>query len=369
MKRILATLAMLLMVCALGFGQHNVVLSWTPSTTNATYPGVAYNVYRGTSTGGESGTPINASPVAAGCTSPTSCSYADWNVTAGTTYFYTLKAILNGLSSVPSNEVSATVPSSSVPQYCSPTAVSGLTVWFKADAITGLSDGNPVATWPDLSGNGYNLTASGSGQPTYKVNVLNGMPVVRFNGSNSMLSATAFPFAQPLTLLMVGDSTGGSLSMFEVAPNNGYRALRTDSTTSFSIQDPELLTQTVANMANYAVFGGVFNNASSINSYNGKAVAGSVGADSGAGGIALGYQPTGGGQSYLTGDIAEFVGYNSALSQQDRQGIEGYLAWRWGLESSLALGHPYKTCNPCTGWPCPVPRPVRGPHSSGWRKW
>jgi hypothetical protein len=49
---------------------------------------------------------------------------------------------------------------------------------------------------------------------------------------------------------------------------------------------------------------------------------------------------------YLLGDIAEVVVYNAALSDTDRQTVEGYLAWRWGLQGSLPAGHPYKNCAP-----------------------
>ncbi len=43
-----------------GSGTHDVMLSWTASTT----PGVmGYNIYRGTTSGGESATPLNSSPV------------------------------------------------------------------------------------------------------------------------------------------------------------------------------------------------------------------------------------------------------------------------------------------------------------------
>lgn len=35
-----------------------------------------------------------------------------------------------------------------------------------------------------------------------------------------------------------------------------------------------------------------------------------------------------------------------ALSTNDRQKIEGYLAWRWGIQASLAPGHPYISSPP-----------------------
>jgi hypothetical protein len=34
-----------------------------------------------------------------------------------------------------------------------------------------------------------------------------------------------------------------------------------------------------------------------------------------------------------------------------REKIEGYLAWKWGLEGNLPIGHPYKSAAPTTGNP------------------
>jgi hypothetical protein len=46
------------------------------------------------------------------------------------------------------------------------------------------------------------------------------------------------------------------------------------------------------------------------------------------------------------GNIAEIVMYRSALSVANRQSLEGYLAWKWGFEASLPVGHPYKNSPP-----------------------
>ena len=86
-----------------GTGVHDVILSWDASPTN----GISgYNIYRGTSPGGESSTPLNSAPI-------NSNTYADENVTPGTTYYYVLKTVnLEGQESAPSNEANARVPTS-----------------------------------------------------------------------------------------------------------------------------------------------------------------------------------------------------------------------------------------------------------------
>ena len=85
-----------------GSGTHDVMLSWTASAT----PGVlGYNVYRGTTSGGESSTPLNSTPIS-------STTFTDVNVTAGSTYYYCVTAIAanNVTQSSASNETGATIP-------------------------------------------------------------------------------------------------------------------------------------------------------------------------------------------------------------------------------------------------------------------
>lgn len=82
---------------------HSVTLTWVasvdePSTLLA---GEGYNVFRGTSAGNESATPLNASLVQA-------TTYVDSTVTPGT-YFYIVKAVINGAESIASDEVSAVI--------------------------------------------------------------------------------------------------------------------------------------------------------------------------------------------------------------------------------------------------------------------
>jgi hypothetical protein len=86
-----------------GTGTHDITLAWTGSTSS----GVAgYNLYRGTTSGGESATPINCSLI-------TVTTYTDSNVQAGQTYYYILKAVGSDDSnqSADSSEASTTVPS------------------------------------------------------------------------------------------------------------------------------------------------------------------------------------------------------------------------------------------------------------------
>lgn len=64
--------------------------------------------------------------------------------------------------------------------------VANLRQWVKADAILGLSDGDPLATWEDQSINNLDFTASGAERPTYNTNVQNGLPAVNLTSTSGV---------------------------------------------------------------------------------------------------------------------------------------------------------------------------------------
>ena len=49
----------------------------------------------------------------------------------------------------------------------------------------------------------------------------------------------------------------------------------------------------------------------------------------------------GDGDANWNGKIAELIVVSDALSDSDRQKLEGYLAHKWGLHANLPVGHPY----------------------------
>ncbi len=67
----------------------------------------------------------------------------------------------------------------------------GMSLWFAASALIGYADGQTVPTWPDISGNGRHGVVATGGVPAYKPNVLNALPVVRFDGGLSTYYAFA----------------------------------------------------------------------------------------------------------------------------------------------------------------------------------
>lgn len=49
---------------------------------------------------------------------------------------------------------------------------------------------------------------------------------------------------------------------------------------------------------------------------------------------------------YFNGDVCEIIGIRSFLNTFQRQQMEGYLAWKYGLEASLPATHPFRNAPP-----------------------
>lgn len=56
--------------------------------------------------------------------------------------------------------------------------------------------------------------------------------------------------------------------------------------------------------------------------------------------------PSPGSSAAHYGDFAEMVLCHEAITDAERQKLEGYLAWQWGMVSTLPVDHPYKSAAP-----------------------
>ena len=85
-------------------GNGKVTLTWSAPWWNGGSAVTGFNVYRGTTTGGESPTPVNPNPLPANATS-----YSATGLTNGTRYYFVVKAInARGLS--PASGEESTTP-------------------------------------------------------------------------------------------------------------------------------------------------------------------------------------------------------------------------------------------------------------------
>jgi hypothetical protein len=63
-----------------------------------------------------------------------------------------------------------------------------LVLWLKADAVTGVKDGEPIRVWPDSAKNGLDhFQPDPAKRPVWKEGAVNGLPAVRFDGVDDNL--------------------------------------------------------------------------------------------------------------------------------------------------------------------------------------
>lgn len=222
-----------------------------------------------------------------------------------------------------------------------PSDLTGLQLWLKADAIVGKVDGDAISTWSDSSGNSKDATqATGVNQPIYKTNILNGLPVLRLNGSQWMAQAT-FAVSQPITVFAVAKQTSNSTnaSVFSASDANENTLLFTTNTPNrLDLYGGTDLFGYTDLLGSFNVLTGVFNGASSINQVNGRPEAlGNAGALN----ITTYRIGNNAGGSTLTGDIAEVIVYNRVLSTFERSQIDTYLSdkYRITVADYLAYSH------------------------------
>lgn len=228
-----------------------------------------------------------------------------------------------------------------------PHLISGLLVWFKADSITA-DDGTSVSNWIDSSGNENTATNSGSAtsKPTYKTNIINSLPVVRFDGGDGMTVANESSFdIATYSIYFVGkwvSGTGAIMGKSTTSFSDGRRRklnFRFDNSTTFKIlsgADANNASVTVANAANPAIYAyRTIGNAHHIFSQNStNTVSSTTLAESTFNNASfLIGSNFGTGTEGFNGDIAEIIIFNRTLDSQEHQLIHNYLSSKYNLSS------------------------------------
>ena len=221
-----------------------------------------------------------------------------------------------------------------------------LALWLDAeDAASITLNGSTVSQWDDKSGNDRHVTQpTAASQPTYTLNGLNGKPVLTFDGgdwfSNLSLSLSQFSVS-----LVETATQNTALIYYPVGFGTGGISVGgTNFTQKFAIIGTNSLVSTENSVLNAPtiVFGGSNNLGRQI-AVNGNAPATNATAQS-ISQITIGQRSDGFWPFF--GTIAEVVLTNNLLSTTDRQLLEGYLAWKWGLEANLPVGHPFRNSPP-----------------------
>ena len=225
-----------------------------------------------------------------------------------------------------------------------------------ADTIT-LNSGN-VSQWDDKSGNARHYTQGTSAQqPAYLTAEVNGLNVLDFNGSSHNLERITtdkgLPVSTEMTVFEVfrrasvgilsnllggANASGTPYSLQWWTDNVRYSGLR-NLNAGFG-------THGTADTATGHFISSLKRDATNVTLWsNGTQVGTPQAAQSASASpnlLYVGRRAT----NYHNGQILEIIAVASALSDADRQKIEGYLAWKWGLEANLPADHPYKAAAP-----------------------
>jgi hypothetical protein len=242
----------------------------------------------------------------------------------------------------------------------SPSSFSGLQVWLDANDPLGTgvtpSNGTSITTWADKSGNGRNATSASTAATvvTDALNskaVLNAVGTSRYNVTYSSIPASYSAFA--IYTITSNDGLyqrvihGGSDYLLFMGVQGGQN-VATFGGNGSTWNDVAANSPTISALNNWRMVG-MTNNSSNtqlIPYTDGSAQTAKTGSATSFNDLVIMSHTNASDPQKLRGRLAEVLFYNRVISADDRQTVEGYLAWKWGLQGNLPLTHPYKYNNP-----------------------
>jgi hypothetical protein len=252
-----------------------------------------------------------------------------------------------------------------------PTNYPGCQLWL--DAFDPFGDGSQqkspltLTSWVDKSTSARNATMFNGSSIAYSPTAFNNKPALLFTQTQNMSSAAAAgTFPTSFTFFMIYQRTGGGTFDTLVTRTVSNVAAPTDFFTTVSNGN---FSRSIGNGTAYTDYnttsGSNFTNVTTPSLYyaNATAATGLLDAfnfatptDQSSGtltGVYYGDTATAiyigtraDSVTTLTASVAEVIVYSTTPSDQQRQQIEGYLAWKWGLVANLPAGHPYKNYPP-----------------------
>jgi hypothetical protein len=219
------------------------------------------------------------------------------------------------------------------------------------------ANGQPIGQWRDKSGNGRNGTATGTFQ--YVANSINRLPSINFPGVNNTyirgnVSITGTTFtAFSVAITRSNTSLYSRILSLGVVGTVDYLAATYAAALLIYIGPTLLSTRNGVNTPSLAISYGIpylngclYDGTNMYISVNGTLSSGV--ASTGTFNI-VNYQlgnTFGGEADPYSGFIGEVIIYSTALTNNQRQQVEGYLAWKWGLQGNLPANHPNKNVPP-----------------------
>lgn len=211
----------------------------------------------------------------------------------------------------------------------------GADMWVSADVSVTVNNGK-VSVWADRTGNGHTASmATVVRQPSLVNGALNGLPVIRFAGSQS-LYLNSFINPNHFTVFIVGKNSKPTESYSMIlgpggnSPNNQIRW--ENGSQSLVVGTGNNLPTTVSSIGNTRVYHAlaVRYDGSTLRVYrDGNLV--STRALTTSGPFTLASIGSWYSSYYLIGDLAEIISYSSALSDADRTATDSYLRSKYAL--------------------------------------
>jgi hypothetical protein len=218
-----------------------------------------------------------------------------------------------------------------------------LGAWYDAaDLATIATASGAVTDWRDKSGNGRNLTAVSTQRPTYTANGFNNRPAINYGAAlnTNRMSWTGAAF-NPVRTFGVAHWEGPN-------PFVGYSGLLSFNYAGNS--DLFLAEESRQWFGSRSVFlNGNDPIANPLPTIQSPFLWGdNEAANAGRTFMWIGADRNENNRGWR-GKIAEVVITLLAPTLQERRTIEGYLAWKWGLDANLPASHPYRNRPPLIG--------------------
>jgi hypothetical protein len=216
------------------------------------------------------------------------------------------------------------------------TKMTGAQLWLDSkDQSTVVLSGSNVSQWNDKSSNSNNFTVQANFNPPSYIDINSG---VQFNSKQVMISAKPVTTNSNTNIFFVGNVfnnkddfdyivgfTQQDLS-FRWNPRNGFGD---NNSGDFSMDS-----------------GYIINGGTGTKDFSKRALVNFVVQSGGSGQLTLSTDKNFGGDRFFKGVMCEFIVFNTPLTPTQIQEIQGYLAWKWGINSNLPNNHPHFAKSP-----------------------
>lgn len=256
----------------------------------------------------------------------------------------------------------------------SPLSISGCCLWLDAADVSTISKdaNNKVSNWADKSTKSFQFAQTTANyKPTYTPNNQNGNATLAFNSTNatylmgpSDFAIGTLSYALFAVCSYTNDTDYGTIFAKALYGAQTGRIMMTKDNSGFSICYTHTTGNTYITIASYTLgayrllelivnrtegYDYIYQNGTQLSAlqyadttnYTASSNVMLVGAyNNGSGtGVQPGY--------FHNGNIAEIIAYNSSdMSTLNREKVEGYLAWKWGIVNRLPTNHTYKNAPP-----------------------